>query len=131
MQSISPFSLSSREGTADRGARSDAVDCVRTKPDLVGEEERMPVLEVGMGVGYLKKGAGPSRPSRATRFKGRGRPGEEEGSKGGSKEGAGRFLDRGRAEEETGGREGSPDPISSTGLTGEELILLWLEHQEA
>lgn len=48
----------------------------------------MPVLDVGMlGVGYRRWGAEPT----FWRFAGRGRPGEDEGSKGGSREGAGRF----------------------------------------
>lgn len=121
MKSISPFSLSSREGTADRGARSERVVCVRTRP-RGGEDERIPVLEVGIGVGYLTKGIGPSGPSRAPRFKCLGRPGDEEGSKGGSKEGAGRFLAPNRLEE-AGGRQGSPEPVPSTDLRGEELML--------
>lgn len=136
MQSISPFSLSSRDGTADRGARSEMVDKVRTgagREDCRrgGEEESIPVLEVGIGVGYLRKAL--LGPSRACRFKGLGRPGEEEGSKGGSNAGAGRLTPRGRKEEETGGgREGSPAPDSSTDLMGDELILILLwEHQEA
>lgn len=48
----------------------------------------MPVLDVGMlGVGYRRWGAEPT----FWRFAGRGRPGEDEGSKGGSREGAGRL----------------------------------------
>jgi hypothetical protein len=83
----------------------------------------MPVLEVGIGVGYLKKGVGPLGPLRACRFNGLGRPGEEDGSKGGSKEGAGR-LALSILGEQTGGREGSPAPSSSVDLMGEELILM-------
>lgn len=130
MKSISPFSLSSREGTADRGARSEAADCARAKiaPEgwTRGGEERIPVLEVGMGVGYLIKEIGPSGPLRAPRFKGLGRPGEEDSSKGGSKEGAGRFRVPCRPDEEIGGREGSLNPVSSTDFTGEELMAFWL-----
>jgi hypothetical protein len=135
MKSISPFSLSSREGTADSGVRSDTVDSVRTRSGLEGwtrggEEERIPVLDVGIGVGYLRKAVDPSGPSQACRFHGLGRPGEDEGSKGGSKEGAGRLTPCTRNAEETGGREGSPDPVPSVDLMGDEVILL-LEYQEA
>lgn len=126
MKSTSPLSWSSREGTADRGARSEAVDCARTKAAPEGwtreGEERIPVLEVGMGVGYFIKETGPSGPLRAPRFEGLGRPGEEEGSKGGSKEVAGRFLAPSRLDEEIGGRDGSLRLVSSTDFTGEELM---------
>lgn len=48
----------------------------------------MPVLEVGIGVGYLRKAF-----DVACRFMGRGKPGDEEsGSNGGSKVGAGRLT---------------------------------------
>ena len=48
----------------------------------------MPVLEVGMGVGYLRKAL-----DVACRFEGRGRPGDEDkGSNGGSSDGAGRLM---------------------------------------
>lgn len=130
MKRISPFSFSSREGTADRGARSETVDCTRARPApegwTRGGEERIPVLEVGMGVGYFVKETGPSGPLRAPRFEGLGRPGEEEGSKGGSKEGAGRFLGPSRLDEEIGGRAGSVNPVSSVDFTGEELMAFWL-----
>lgn len=57
-------------------------------PKRGGLEERMPVLDVGAGVGYLKKAD-----AVACRFDGLGRPGDEErGSNAGSKEGAGRFT---------------------------------------
>lgn len=128
MQSMSPFSLSSRDGTVDRGARSDTIDCARSVTTPAGwswrrggEDERIPVLEVGIGVGYLTKEAGPLGLSRAILFNGLGRPGDDEGSKGGSKVGAGRFLDP--SSPETGGKEGSPDAISLADFTGEELIL--------
>lgn len=56
----------------------------------------MPVLDVGMlGVGYRRWGAEPT----FWRFAGRGRPGEDEGSKGGSREGAGRFSGDSDADE--------------------------------
>lgn len=86
MATISPFSGSSTAGTADRGARSEVV---RARPGRRGGElDRMPVLEVGTGVGYLSC-AFPV----CWRFNGRGRAGEEErGSNGGSNEGAGRFV---------------------------------------
>jgi hypothetical protein len=57
MRSSSPFSGSTTVGTADRGARSDTIDWVRCSPGLWwtagGDEERMPVVEVGIGVGYF------------------------------------------------------------------------------
>lgn len=78
--------------TSDRGARSETVDAVRCNvgrgPHLGGLEERIPVLEVGIGVGYFR-----NAPEVACRFKGRGNPGEEDrGSKGGSNEGAGLLV---------------------------------------
>lgn len=82
--SVSPFSESSTPGTADRGARSGA-------EARGGELERIPVLDVGTGVGYLRW----ARPEQAFvfwRLTGRGSPGEDEsGSKGGSRVGAGRL----------------------------------------
>jgi hypothetical protein len=92
MSTVSPFSLSSTEGTLDRGARSDTVDWVLCRagrdPRRGGLEERMPVLDVGTGVGYLRKAW-----EFACRFEGRGRPGEDErGSNAGRSEGAGRFT---------------------------------------
>lgn len=81
---VSPFSESSTPGTADRGARSGA-------EARGGELERIPVLDVGTGVGYLRW----ARPEQAFvfwRLTGRGSPGEDEsGSKGGSRVGAGRL----------------------------------------
>jgi hypothetical protein len=57
-------------------------------PTRGGLEERMPVLEVGTGVGYLRKAF-----EVACRFVGRGKPGDEEsGSNAGRSEGAGRFT---------------------------------------
>lgn len=88
-----------------------------------GEEERIPVLDVGIGVGYLRKAFDGLTSPRACRFKGLGRPGEDS-SKGGSKVGAGRFTPRGpRVSKEMGGREGSPSPVCSIDLRGEELIV--------
>jgi hypothetical protein len=73
------------DGTAERGVRS---EMPRLGFSRTGELDRMPVLDVGMfGVGYRRWGAEPT----FWRFAGRGRPGEDEGSKGGSREGAGRF----------------------------------------
>lgn len=60
-----------------------------------GEEEMIPVVEVGTGVGYLAYIESRSEgEKRACRFEGRGKPGEEEdsGSNAGSREGAGRFF---------------------------------------
>jgi hypothetical protein len=60
MRNVSPFSGRVIEGTAERGARSETEDCVLCRPGLAlirggggGEEERMPVVEVGIGVGYF------------------------------------------------------------------------------
>lgn len=89
------------DGTADKGARSERADSVRTSAvgrDAVpripgGDEERIPVLEVGTGVGYLRYAVLPIEPARACRLTGRGSPGEEErGSKGGRRVGAGRLV---------------------------------------
>lgn len=59
MRRVSPFSLSSTEGTADRGARSDTMLGARWGGGWAwtrgGDEDRMPVLEVGTGVGYFRK----------------------------------------------------------------------------
>lgn len=65
-----------------------------------GDDERIPVVEVGTGVGYLLNDL--SKPGEgARRFDGRGNPGEEEnGSKAGRSDGAGRFTP------EIGGNEG-------------------------
>jgi hypothetical protein len=49
MMSVSPFSDSSTAGTAESGARS-----VPAEERWGGELERMPVLDVGTGVGYLR-----------------------------------------------------------------------------
>lgn len=56
----------------------------------------MPVLEVGTGVGYRRWAPVPPT---FWRLEGRGSPGEDEGSNGGSREGAGRL--RGDPSEET------------------------------
>lgn len=58
-----------------------------------GDEEKIPVEEVGTGVGYfccspLHFGGDPE----AMRLAGRGNVGEGKGSKAGSSEGAGRFT---------------------------------------
>jgi hypothetical protein len=90
--------LSSIEGTADRGALSERDDWVRMRPGLGrwtpgGDEERMPVLEVGTGVGYLRNALEAAEPIRACLLAGRGSPGEEDrGSKGGRRLGAERFV---------------------------------------
>jgi hypothetical protein len=86
----------------------------------------MPVLEVGIGVGYLRKALDPFDPSRACLFTGRGRPGEEDrGSNGGRSEGAGRLVPAILEDEElraAGGRDGSVS--SALCFPGEEFILL-------
>lgn len=56
----------------------------------------MPVLEVGTGVGYRRWAPVPPT---FWRLEGRGSPGEDDGSNGGSREGAGRL--RGEPSEET------------------------------
>lgn len=87
--SVSPFSESSTAGTSDSGVRSGAVRCTRLLLLLGGELDRMPVLDVGTGVGYLRC----ARPPVFWRLAGRGRPGDEEsGSKAGRSEAAERFL---------------------------------------
>lgn len=82
-------------GTVDSGVRSDAVgikvrrETGRGIATRGGDEDMIWVDEVGTGVGYIE-----TMPwsSRATRFCGRGRVGEElNGSKAGSKD-AGRFT---------------------------------------
>ena len=95
---------SSIEGTEASGARSDKVEAVRCRPGRRvlhkrgGEDENMPVDEVGTGVGYFDfalpyfRGeylgtAFSSGDARATRFAGRGSEGEDSGSKAGRREG--------------------------------------------
>lgn len=82
-------------GTAHNGARSDTVDCVRCSDGLPsglswsrgGEDERIPVVEVGIGVGYLVKSC-RSGDLSLIRLTCRGRLGEDEaGSKAGSRAG--------------------------------------------
>ena len=92
--STSPFSDSSTEGTAPRGTRSEGF---RERFGLRrGELERIPVLDVGTGVGYLRCASWPT----FWRFIGRGRAGDEErGSNGGNRDGAGLFVPA-REEEE-------------------------------
>ena len=97
MRNISPFSGRVIEGTAERGARSEIEDCVRCRPGLAairgGEEDRIPVVEVGTGVGYFWKAFSRSKGEyRACLLDGRGSPGEEEGSNAGRSDGAGRFT---------------------------------------
>jgi hypothetical protein len=57
MRSGSPFSGRAIERTAERGARSETEDCVLCNPRLAlirgGEEEIIPVVDVGIGVGYF------------------------------------------------------------------------------
>ncbi len=82
----------------------------------------MPVLEVGIGVGYLENALG----ARACLFNGLGRPGEEEkGSNGGSRDGAGRFTPatRAKGEADAGGSIGSSAVAASAFLTGEDDIV--------
>lgn len=108
MSKGSPLSGNIRVGTADKGLRSEPAEKVRRVEDRAaatpgGEEDIIWVDEVGIGVGYFETAG-----SRATRFEGRGREGDElKGSKAGSRE-AGRFTPA------TGAREL---------LVGEESIL--------
>lgn len=61
MSSVSPLPLRTMVGTAESGARSETDDWAR-EAKLVGgprwtpggEDESMPVLEVGRGVGYFE-----------------------------------------------------------------------------
>ncbi len=99
MRSSSPFSGRVMEGTAESGARSETEDWVRCRPGLSsgmrgGEEDRIPVVEVGTGVGYFSYAASRREgENSACLFEGLGRPGEEEkGSKAGSSDGAGRLT---------------------------------------
>ena len=54
---VSPFSGRTTEGSADSGALSEIDDCVRCRLGRAwtcgGEEDRIPVVEVGIGVGYF------------------------------------------------------------------------------
>jgi len=92
----SPFSGSMSVGTADRGARSDAAEKVRRADTRAagGEEDIIWVEEVGTGVGYID-----TADSRATRFWGLGREGDElKGSKAGNRD-AGRLTPAAEASE--------------------------------
>lgn len=76
-----------------------------------GELDNIPVLDVGMGVGYRRLASMPM----FWRLIGRGSPGEEDrGSKGGSKEGAGRFV--------PASEEAEPEGIGSWGSFADEPI---------
>lgn len=110
---------SSIEGTDASGARCDRVDAVRSGPGQRvldkrgGDDENIPVEEVGTGVGYFDlpllyfwgESLGTqfsSREARATRFAGRGSDGEEIGSNAGSKVGV--ESSAGRLTPATGGK---------------------------
>lgn len=124
MATASPFSGSSTAGTADRGARSEVV---RARPGRRGGElERMPVDEVGTGVGYLRC-AFPV----FWRFNGRGRAGEEErGSNAGSNDGAGRLVPamievkERAADADVDGSAGSPRAAADAVRGGDECIII-------
>jgi hypothetical protein len=120
MRRSSPLLGGLIEGTVESGARSETEDKVRCKRGLLswyggGEEERIPVVDVGIGVGYFRYAASCwGGGETACLFEGRGKPGEEEyGSKAGSRDGAGRFTPA------VAGNEGC---ISV--LLGEESILI-------
>lgn len=86
MMRISPFSASSTDGTDPRGTRSEGLraSCGLRR----GELDRIPVLDVGTGVGYLRWASWP----RFWRLSGRGRAGDDErGSNGGRRDGADLF----------------------------------------
>lgn len=101
----SPFSGSMSVGTADRGARSDAAEKVRRADAREaaipgGDEDIICVEEVGTGVGYVDTAG-----SRATRFWGLGREGDEDkGSKAGNRD-AGRLMPAAGASELLDGEE--------------------------
>lgn len=84
-------------GTAERGALS-IDDWVRCRPARAcaagGEEERIPVVDVGIGVGYLYADSYSAVEVRTLLLFRPGKVGEEEGSgsKAGSKVGTGRFV---------------------------------------
>jgi hypothetical protein len=85
-------------GTVESGARSESEDWVRCRPGLGsgmrgGDEERIPVVDVGIGVGYFRYAASRcDGDNTACLLDGRGRAGEDRGSKAGSSEGAGRLT---------------------------------------
>ena len=117
----SPWPESSIEGTVASGARSENAESVRCKPgrrvlgSRGGEDVGIRVEEVGTGVGYERSLKDLEGDAWARRLVGRGNCGDEEGSKAGSREGAGRFTP---ATGETG---------RGTWL-GEEPILIWGVH---
>lgn len=92
-----------------------------------GDDDRMPVVDVGIGVGYLRKALESKGLSRACLFDGRGKPGDEEsGSNGGKRDGAGRFVPtpfNEEADTEAGGRVGSSFVAPSIFLTGDEDMM--------
>lgn len=118
-------------GTADSGARSVKTDAVRSIPGPApwtrgGDDDKMPVLEVGTGVGYLANADGPRPGSRACLLEGLGSPGEDDrGSNGGSREDADRFTPAllGKDEVDAGGSEGSSAMGASMFLTGEDDMM--------
>jgi hypothetical protein len=86
-------------GTVESGARSEREDCVRCNPGLGrvirgGDEDRIPVVDVGIGVGYFWYAASRCDGEKtACLLEGRGKAGEEDrGSKAGNNEGAGRLT---------------------------------------
>jgi hypothetical protein len=99
MSSSSPDAGSIIVGTAESGARSESEDWVRSRPGLGsgirgGDEERIPVVDVGIGVGYSRYAVSRCDGDNiACLLEGRGKTGEEDrGSKAGSSEGAGRLT---------------------------------------
>ncbi len=98
MSSSSPSAGRMIVGTVDSGVRSEREDWVRCMPGLSsairgGDDERIPVVDVGIGVGYFRYASRLDGDDTACLFEGRGRAGEEDrGSKAGSSEGAGRLT---------------------------------------
>lgn len=94
----SPWPESSIDGTVASGARSEKAESVRCKPgqrvpgSRGGEDEGMRVEEVGTGVGYERSLNAFDGDAWAKRLIDRGNCGDDEGSKAGSREGAGRFT---------------------------------------
>jgi hypothetical protein len=79
----------------------------------VGDEDKIPVVEDGIGVGYFRYAPSCSSEEKACRFEARGKPGEEEnGSNAGRREGTFRLA---------GTIEGSADASSS--LTGDDSMM--------
>ena len=131
ISSVSPFAGSVTDGTAESGALSLAEDWDRERAGWRGrggEDERIPVLEVGTGVGYFRYAS----LAVAWRLAGRGSPGDEEsGSKGGRSDGGGRVLPAGAAGGSVGsGCFGGDESIVSVVPRGKLVVVWYLEDLE-